>query len=140
MLVEFTFLCADTLPGAVPTAHEPQLSEVGRTETVPVVGGVVVPPPAEPPDELVWQTAQGVLVVFTFACADTPLGAVPVVQEPQLFDVDFTLTVPVVGGVVGGVTTGGGVVVVGGVTTTGGGVVGAVWQVVQAILAALIAV
>jgi hypothetical protein len=122
--------------------QEPQPFEVECTETVPVVVPPVAPPvepPVVPPDELPpWQTAQGVLVEFTFACADTPPGALPVVQEPQLFDVDFTLTVPVVGGVVGGVTTGGGVVV-GGVTT-GGGVVGAVWQVVQAILAALIAV
>ena len=60
-------------------------------------------------------------------------------QEPQLAEVDLTLTVPVVAG---GVTTGG--VVTGGVVTggvvTGGVVTGAVWQVVQAIIAALIAV
>ena len=64
VLVAFTFLCAETPLGAVPTTHEPQLAEVERTETVPVVvGGVVVPPLELPP----WQTAQGVLVEFTLA-------------------------------------------------------------------------
>lgn len=51
-------------------------------------------------------------------------------QEPQLFEVGLTLTVPVVAG---GVTTGGGLFVAGGLFVTGG----VVWQREQAIIAAL---
>jgi hypothetical protein len=42
VMVEFTFLCAETLLGAVPIAHAPQLLEVGRTVMLPVEVVVVL--------------------------------------------------------------------------------------------------
>jgi hypothetical protein len=83
MLV-FTFLCADTLPGAVPTTQAPQLSEVGRIEL-----------PVPPVELLTWQTEHTVVAV-TFLWAETPLGAVPTVHVPQLSEVRrITIVLPV---------------------------------------------
>lgn len=82
--VVFTFLCADTLLGAVSTKQSPQLSEVGRTLTVVL--------PVEP---LTWQTEHTVVAV-TFLCAEVA-GAVPTAHVPQLSEVRRITIVPVAG-------------------------------------------
>jgi hypothetical protein len=81
---------------------------------------------------LEWQTTQAVMVEFTFLCAETLLGAVPIIQAPQLFEVRCTVMLAVV--VTGAVVTG---AVVTGAVVTGAVVTGAtfaVWQVVQTVL------
>lgn len=94
----------------MPTAQAPQLSEVGCIE-LPV-------PLVEPPT---WQTEHTVVEV-TFLWAETPLGAVPIAQIPQLAEVRRTTIVPVAG--VAGVA---------GIA----GVARGVWQDEHAIMAAL---
>ena len=80
VLVEFTFLCAETLAGAMPAKQSSQLCEVGRI-LMPVL-------------PLTWQTEQTVLEV-TFLCAEIA-GAVPIAHVPQLSEVRrITMVLPV---------------------------------------------
>ena len=83
--VEFTFLWAETLLGAVPIWQATQLSVVGRTEIVPVVAVfvllvfvvfvvVVVVVVA------VWQAIQSVVAVTNVCDA----GCAPTTHDPQL--------------------------------------------------------
>lgn len=93
----------------------------------------VVPPPVEPGTvgRALWQITHGVSVEFTFACAETPPGAVPTTQAPQPSEVGCTVTPPEPGpgmGVGAGVGFGVGIGVGAGV----GVGAGAEWQLVHA--------
>jgi hypothetical protein len=81
VLVEFTFLCAETLAGAMPAKQSSQLCEVGRI-LMPVL-------------PLTWQTEQTVVAV-TFLWAEIA-GAVPGVHALQPSEVRRTTIVPVAG-------------------------------------------
>jgi hypothetical protein len=108
---------------------------------------MVTPPvelAVEPAVELLeWQTKHSVPDEFTFLCAETLLGAVPVAQPPQLAEVLRTVILPVTVDAV--VVVAGAVVVLGAAATVvevvvaGAVVVGAgaagVWQAVQTVLA-----
>jgi len=101
VMVVFTFLCSETPLGAEPIEQEPQLSEVRFIEIVAMLFEVLGVPVLLLVDALEWQTMHGVMVAFTFLCAETPLGADPIEQEPQPSEVRFidTLAVVVGGGV-----------------------------------------
>jgi hypothetical protein len=91
-------------------------------------------PPVEPAVELLeWQTKHIVPDEFTFLCAETLLGAVPVAQPPQLSEVLRTVMLPVAvdADVFADTVV---VVVVAGAVVVGAGAAG-VWQVVQTVLA-----
>jgi hypothetical protein len=109
---------------------------------------MVTPPvelAVEPAVELLeWQTKHSVPDEFTFLCAETLLGAVPVAQPPQLAEVLRTVILPVtvdavvvVAGVVvlGAAATVVEVVVAGAVVVDAGAGAAGVWQAVQTVLA-----